>query len=291
LDGALIQTGEAADGLRDYLERLDLDPAQLGKVEARLDQLHTLARKHHIQPRDLGARFEALRAQLRAIENSGVLAEELAARQAEALQRYQVSAAKLRKRREDAARKFGQAVSAQMQKLGMPDGRFSVALSESPGDRPQSHGTEQIEYMVCINPGQPDRPLTKVASGGELSRISLSIQVAAGRDSGIPTLIFDEVDAGVGGAIAEVVGRLLRKLSTRRQVICVTHLPQVAALSNHHFLVAKNTAKKNTWTTATALRERDRVEEIARMLGGMKISEKTRAHAREMLETGAKPQG
>jgi len=287
LDGALIQAGEAADGMKEYLERLDLDPAQLGRVEARLDQLHTLARKHHIQPRDLCARFEALTAQLQAIEDSGARAGELAQRQAEALQRYGTCAAKLRKCREKAAVEFGQAVAKQMKKLGMPEGRFSVLLSDSPGDRPQSHGTEQAEYLVGINPGQPERPMTKVASGGELSRISLAIQVAAGRDSGIPTLIFDEVDAGVGGAIAEVVGRLLRKLSARRQVICVTHLPQVAALSNHHFLVAKSSAKKNTWTTATALEERDRVEEIARMLGGMKISEKTRAHAREMLESGS----
>jgi DNA repair protein RecN (Recombination protein N) len=262
---------------------VDLDPARLGTVEARLDELHTLARKHHIQPRELGERLEQLSAQLRALENSETVAAELATRQAEALQRYQSAAAKLRKRRQEAAGGFGQAVSAQMRKLGMPDGRFTVALSEVPADRPQSHGTEQVEYLVGINPGQPDRPLTKVASGGELSRISLAIRVASGRDSGIPTLIFDEVDAGVGGAIAEVVGRLLRQLSSRRQVVCVTHLPQVAALSNHHFLVAKSTAKNSTWTTATALRERERVEEIARMLGGMKISEKTRAHAREML--------
>jgi DNA repair protein RecN (Recombination protein N) len=283
LDGALIQIGEATDGLRDYLEKVDLDPARLGKVESRLDELHALARKHHIQPRDLCEHFAALKAQLRALENSSVAAADLAARQAEALARYATAAAALRKRREAAAREFGRAVTAQMKKLGMPDGRFSVQLAEAPAERPQAHGADQVEYLVGINPGQPDRPLTRVASGGELSRISLAIQVAGGRDSGIPTLIFDEVDAGVGGAIAEVVGRLLRQLAAKRQVICVTHLPQVAALSNHHFLVAKTSEKKNTWTTATALRDRDREEEIARMLGGMKISDKTRAHAREML--------
>jgi DNA repair protein RecN (Recombination protein N) len=286
VDGAVIQLSEAADGLRDYLERLDLDPGRLGAVESRLDQLHTLARKHHIQPRELVNRQRALQEQVRALENSEAAAGAIAERQAEALRRYQAAAIRLRKRRQEAARGFGRAVSAQMRKLGMPDGRFSVLISDSPGDQPQSQGTEQVEYMVGINPGQPDRPLTKVASGGELSRISLAIQVASGRDSGIPTLIFDEVDAGVGGAIAEVVGRLLRQLSGRRQVICVTHLPQVAALSNHHYLIAKSTAKNNTWTTATALQEGDRVEEIARMLGGMKISEKTRAHAREMLSGG-----
>jgi DNA repair protein RecN (Recombination protein N) len=247
LDTASIQVSEAADTLRRYLDSLDLDPARLEAVERRLELLHDLARKHHVTPQALPGHLAALRERLRALEDGASRVEVLEREQAAALERYQ------------------------------------AAVTHTPAGTPQQHGDDVVEYQVMLNPGQPERPLAKVASGGELSRISLAVQVTGGRDRGIPTLIFDEVDAGIGGAVAGIVGALLKRLSGSRQVLCVTHLPQVAARGDHHLRVEKKTGRKETHTTVTPLGDRERVEEIARMLGGLTISDKTRAAARELL--------
>jgi DNA repair protein RecN (Recombination protein N) len=174
-------------------------------------------------------------------------------------------------------------VSRHIHELGMPGGRFSIALEARPAADYSPHGMEQVEFLVGANPGQPPRPLAKVASGGELSRISLAIQVVAARDVRVPTLIFDEVDAGIGGGVAEMVGKQLRSLGGSHQVLCVTHLPQVAALAHHHWQVSKQTRNGETFTAVAALSETARCEEIARMLGGVEITRQTRAHAKEMI--------
>ena len=178
-----------------------------------------------------------------------------------------------------------------MQTLGMRGGCFKIEISEVVTDALSAHGRDQIEFLVSANPGQPPRPLARVASGGELSRISLAIQVIAATDTHIPTLIFDEVDAGVGGAVAETVGRQMQLLGKHHQVMCVTHLPQVAAQAHHHLQVSKLTGDKTTRTRIRPLTGDERVEEIARMLGGQKITGSTRQHAREMLQLGSKTPG
>jgi DNA repair protein RecN (Recombination protein N) len=283
LDTASIQVSEAADTLRRYLDSLDLDPARLEAVERRLELLHDLARKHHVTPQALPGHLAALRERLRALEDGASRVEVLEREQAAALERYQAAAKKLGAGRAKAAAEFSRRVTEQLRQLGMPHGTFQAAVTHAPAGTPQQHGDDLVEYQVMLNPGQPERPLAKVASGGELSRISLAVQVTGGRDRGIPTLIFDEVDAGIGGAVAGIVGALLKRLSGSRQVLCVTHLPQVAARGDHHLRVEKKTGRKETHTTVTPLGDRERVEEIARMLGGLTISDKTRAAARELL--------
>lgn len=283
LEAALIQLDEAAAELRRYLDRLEPDPGRLNEVEQRMDKLHDLARKHRVPPQHLPAHMEDLRSRLRALEDSSTLVAELRARQAQAQDRYQAAASALHKCREQAAARLTAALVKQVRELGMPNASFVIDVRNAPAETPQAHGDDQIEFLVTVNPGQPPRPLNRVASGGELSRISLAIQVIASRDAGTPTLVFDEVDAGIGGATAEIVGALLHRLAERRQILCVTHLAQVACQGDNHFQVEKLTTRNTTRTQVIALGRDRRVEEIARMLGGVKISEQTRAHAREML--------
>ncbi|WP_338926892.1 DNA repair protein RecN [Mycetohabitans endofungorum] len=281
LEPAEIQLQEAAYSLTHYAQRLELDPARLAQVEARLDALHSTARKFRMQPDALPDELLARRAQLQALDAATDI-DALRAAQACAEQAYMALAGRLSKARVKAAKALSSAVTTGMQDLSMAGGRFEVALEPLPEGG--QHGLEQVEFRVAGHAGVPLRPLAKVASGGELARISLALSVIASTASPTPTLIFDEVDSGIGGAVAEVVGRLLHQLGQIRQVLCVTHLPQVAARGEHHFSVAKSTdAQGAARSEVTALDRASRVEEVARMLGGVEITATTRKHAKEML--------
>ncbi|NCA88574.1 MAG: DNA repair protein RecN [Gammaproteobacteria bacterium] len=282
--GAAIQVEEAASGLRQYLDGLELDPALLEQVEARLAQVHDLARKYRVLPHELPETLDRLRGELAGLEGNEVSLDMLTQERDGAWQRYREQALALSAARQAAGARLSATVTAAMAELSMKGGRFEVQLTRLAEDAASSQGLDRVEFLVSANPGQPLQPLAKVASGGELSRISLCIQVATAECAAIPTLVFDEVDVGIGGAVAEVVGRLLRALGERRQVLCVTHLPQVAAQAHHHLQVRKETRDGQTHTHITRLGAAARIDEIARMLGGTTITEKTLAHAREMIE-------
>jgi DNA repair protein RecN (Recombination protein N) len=278
---------EASYSLSHYAQRLELDPDRLAEVEKRLDALHSAARKFRLQPESLPEEHQARRAQLDALDAAADL-DSLRAAESKAKDAYLAEAKQLSKARAKAAKALGSAVTTGMQELSMAGGSFEVALVALPDGG--AHGLEQIEFRVAGHAGVPLRPLAKVASGGELARISLALAVIASAASPTPTLIFDEVDTGIGGGVAEVVGRLLHQLGRDRQVLCVTHLPQVAARGDHHFQVAKSTNGKNgkgskstTFSTVTPLDKASRIEEVARMLGGLEITATTRKHAKEML--------
>lgn len=281
LEPAEIQLQEASYSLSHYAQRLDLDPDRLAQVETRLDALHSTARKFRLPPETLHDEHEARRAQLAELD----AAADLSALQAvadKAKQAYLADAQKLSKARAQAAKALGVAVTTGMQELSMAGGSFEVALV--PLAEGGAHGLEQVEFRVAGHAGVPLRPLAKVASGGELARISLALAVIASAASPTPTLIFDEVDTGIGGGVAEVVGRLLHQLGQMRQVLCVTHLPQVAARGDHHFQVAKGEdGEGGIVSTVVPLDRASRIEEVARMLGGLEITATTRKHAKEML--------
>ncbi len=287
LESANIQINEATTELRHYLDGLELDPGRLKTVEERITALHDIARKHKVRPEALAAHLETLKTELQNLEDSEQLLADLGRKRDLALQAYRKATAELHERRKKTATKLGKAIEAKLKELGMPGGRFEIDVQAVEKDTPQRDGMDRIEYLVSVNPGQPLQPLSKVASGGELSRISLAIQVIGSKDKGLPTLIFDEVDAGIGGGVAEIVGKLLHSLAGSHQVFCVTHLPQVASQGNHHLQVNKSTHAQTTLTQVIKLNKDERIEEIARMLGGLKITEQTRAHAREMLKTNS----
>lgn len=284
LDGAAIPLQEAVNELRHYLDHLEGDPGRLHKVEQRLADIHDLARKHRVAPGELPDLHRRLAQELADIEGADARLEQLRKEVAAAREAYLVLAEKLSNARADRARELQKQVTARMQQLGMPGGRFEIRLERVTEDQYSAHGLERVEFLVSANPGQPLKPLNKVASGGELSRISLAIQVITAQSGRIPTLIFDEVDVGVGGGVAEIVGQQLRALSEQRQVLCVTHLPQVAAQGRHHIQVSKETKKEAVKITLRPLGVEERRDEIARMLGGVKITEQTLAHAGEMLD-------
>ncbi len=281
---AAIQAREAGGELRDYVDGLSLDPARLQAVDERLGLVHELARKHHIPPEQLPAILEQLEAELATLEQAEVQMEHIDAAVAEARAAYETVAKKLSASRQRAAKKLAKAVTQNLHQLGMPHGQFEIALETL--DASNASGLERIEYHVTTNPGQPLQAMARVASGGELARISLAIQVITANSGSIPTLIFDEVDVGIGGGIAEVVGRLLRNLSDTRQVLCVTHQPQVASLAHQHLQVSKQAGKQKTHTDVSPILAQERVDEIARMLGGLEITEQTLSHARERIERG-----
>ena len=289
LDGALIQAREASDALRDYVAGLDLDPARLDWIDQRLASVQQIARKHRIKPEELPALLEQSRAELDRIDHADEHFEALEKAIATLERDYTATALEVRAKRHHAARELETKISAAMHELGMPGGRFEIAVEALPDGEPTAHGLDRIEFRVSANPGQPPLPLTKVASGGELSRISLAIQVIATHANGIPVLVFDEVDTGIGGAVAEVVGRQLRALGANRQVLCVTHLPQVAAQAHRHCLVQKLTGDATTRTRIRVLSDSERVDEIARMLGGVELTAQTRAHAEEMMQRAQRP--
>ena len=280
---AQIQVQEASTSLRDQVERLDLDPARLDWVEKRLSAIHDLARKHQVRPEDLTEHTQNLSAELKGLESAGEEIEKLKAEINELLEQYQKAAQKLTAARNKTAETLSAQVQAIIRELGMPQGVFQIAINPIDDSKPRATGADQVEYQVTANPGQTARSLGKVASGGELSRISLAIQVIAAESTHVPSLIFDEVDTGIGGGVAEIVGRQLATLGESRQNLCVTHLPQVAAQADHHLFVGKQVIDDMTRTRIRVLSQSERIEEIARMLGGVDITAQTRAHAAEML--------
>ena len=280
LEPARIQLQEAVYALNDYLGRIELDPERLRTVEARLEAIHSASRKFHVAPDDLPAEFQNLSERLAQLADASDL-DALRAQEEKLAQAYRTLAQKLSKERAKAAKSLSSAVTAAMQDLSMSGGRFDIALHAA---EPAAHGLEQVEFLVAGHAGTTPRSLAKVASGGELARIALAISVIASSATATPTLIFDEVDSGIGGGVAEVVGRLLKRLGQDRQVLCVTHLPQVASQAAQHFQVSKGTiADGRTVSRILALPAAERVEEIARMLGGLEITATTRKHARELL--------
>jgi DNA repair protein RecN (Recombination protein N) len=285
LESAAAQLDEAVHALRHYADRVDLDPARLAEVERRVEALHAAARRFRTQPEALAGLLESLEARLGELVVASNL-EEIVRQEADARARYDGLAEKLSAQRKTAAAKLGKEVTAAMKELAMAGGRFEAALR--PVDGGSAHGNEAIEFLVSTNPGQEPRPLAKVASGGELSRISLAIQVITSKAAAVPTMIFDEVDSGIGGAVAEIVGRKLGALGRERQVLCVTHLAQVAAQADHQWSVAKSSANGNVRSHVDVLGDDARVEELARMLGGTKITSTTRKHAAEMLALRAR---
>ena len=288
VEQAGVQVREAADAVRRILERLELDPARLQEVEQRLEAIHDLARKHRVRPEELPRRITALRADLEGSERAAGELEHCEARRAAAVAAYRAAAAKLSAARRKCAKDLSTKVAAIIRALGMPKAEFQAVVEGAPAPQPRLTGDDEVRFDFSANPGQPPRALAKVASGGELSRVSLAIQVVANQSRAAATLIFDEVDAGVGGATAETVGARLRQLAERRQVLCVTHLAQVAAQGDHHYAIRKEARGGKTLTRVRALDNTGRVEELARMLGGREITASTQAHAAEMLERARK---
>ena len=282
VDAAQIQLDEAVAALRRYLDKSDLDASRLAEVDARLSALHGAARKFRTAPEELAGLFATSRARLDALASAGNL-DALRARESALRDAWAKQAKALSKKRAAAAKRMGQEVTRAMQDLNMEGGRFEVALADG---EPTASGTDRVEFLVAGHAGVPPKPLARVASGGELARISLAISVIAATATPVATLIFDEVDAGIGGAVADTVGRLLKRLGQNRQVLAVTHLPQVAAHGDQHFVVLKES--DDAGRPVSRLRQLDRktrIEEVARMLGGQEITETTRKHAREMLAT------
>jgi DNA repair protein RecN (Recombination protein N) len=284
LDGALIQVDESLTSLRNYLNDMELDASRLQQLEERLGTIHDLARKYRVKPAQLPDKLSEIEEDLQQLENSEVELAELTQIVDRQRTAYLELGKELSTKRKGVAQRLSDEITRAMQKLGMPGGEFRVSLHDLQPDQATANGFEQVEFMVSANPGMPLQPLSKVASGGELSRISLAIQVATISCGSTPTLVFDEVDVGIGGGVAEIVGQMLRSLAANRQILCVTHLPQVAAQAMHHFQVQKTTQKKTTWTGIAKLQEQERIQEIARMLGGVQITEQTLAHAQEMID-------
>lgn len=283
LNTAMIQVEEAGTELSRAADSMEINPGRLQEVDERLSAVHQLARKHRVKPDELASFHQELKQQLSgassADEQLAKLEKELAALK----QAYQAQADTLSKARDKGAKALSKAVNEQLARLDMKAAAFSVALHRGSNDRPSSKGNESIEFLVSTNPGQPPKPLIKIASGGELSRISLAIQVVTAQTSAIPSLIFDEVDVGIGGQVALSVGELLRKLGERGQVLCVTHQAQVASQGNHHLYVSKSAGKSAISTKVEELSGEAKVTEIARMLGGDANNESSMAHARQMM--------
>lgn len=280
LDSAAAQMQEAAYGLRHYVQRLDMDPDRLRQAEQRLEQVHDMARKYRIAAEQLPLLLRESAARLAELQQLGS-AETLQRQEADARAVYQTKAGELSSVRQLMAQELGSRVSEAMQQLAMEGGRVEVALHALAEGN--AHGLEQVEFLVSSHSSLAPKPLVKVASGGELSRISLAIQVVTSKVAAVPTLIFDEVDVGIGGGVAEVVGKMLQSLGAERQVLCITHLPQVAALGHQHWQVSKDVQDGQVVSQIAVLDRRQRIEEVARMLGGVTITDTTRQHAAEML--------
>ncbi len=284
LDSVAIQLGEASQALSRVLDDADLDPASLAETEARLGRIHELARRHRVPAGELVAHREALGTELASLDDAEGRLRQLDRDIAAADQDWCKAATVLTRARREAAQSLSREVTALMADLGMAGGAFVAELEPDSGSDPAEHGAERVEFLVAPNPGQPPRPLRKTASGGELSRIALAIEVAALGHDATPTMVFDEVDSGIGGAVAETVGSRLRALGTRCQVLCVTHLPQVAAQGHAHYHVNKTVHDGQTLSQVSLLDAAARAEELARMLGGREITSTTREHARQMLD-------
>ncbi|UVE17082.1 DNA repair protein RecN [Pseudomonas sp. LS44] len=285
LASAQIQVEEAVGELKRFLDHFDADPKRQQLIEERLDSIYTLARKHRIQPGELAALQQQLFEELEGLNADDQAGERLTDELAAFARHYQEKADQLSEQRQQAAATLAIAVEREMQQLGMPGGRFNIELRPLEAQEPHPIGLELVEFLVSANPGQPPKSLAKVASGGELSRISLAIQVITAQTSRVPTLVFDEVDVGIGGPTAEVVGQLLRRLGERGQVLTVTHLPQVAAQGHQHLFVHKAREVDATHTAVAKLDTGGRIEEIARMLGGLDLTDESLAHARKMVSS------
>lgn len=285
LDSAIIQIEEAASELQHHVDSVELDPERLRDVEERLDTIYQVARKHRVQPEQLHVLHRELQEELDAFSSSDERIAELENELATLLQDYRVTADKVSKKRQQAAKELQKKVEKQLASLSMANCRIEVSLQQRDSDSPHPHGQEDVELLVSTNPGAASGPLNKIASGGELSRISLAIQVVTAQVTTVPTMVFDEVDVGIGGATAEIVGKLLHTLGQSSQVLCVTHQPQVASQGDHHLRVQKTTSKNAVRTELQRLADDDKIEEIARMLGGVAITENTLAHAKEMIGT------
>lgn len=282
LEEARIQVEEASNTLRNFVESLDTDPRRLQEVEDRLSTAYQLARKHRVAPGELVDAQAKLEEELQAYENGDESIEALTHQTEQLAKEFSTHAARLSEMRRLAAKELDQAITKQLKTLHMPSVTFCTELAST--NKFTVGGMETTEFLVSMNPGQPAKPLAKVASGGELSRISLAIQVILAQSTTIPTLVFDEVDVGIGGGTAEIVGRLLQQLGNQGQILCVTHLPQVASCGEHHLHVSKTIQNGQTESSIQYLSAQAREEEVARMLGGMDITETTRKHAREMLD-------
>ncbi|MFK7831256.1 MAG: DNA repair protein RecN [Congregibacter sp.] len=285
LDSAAIQLQEAQSELQQYLADRESNPQRLAEVNARLDSIYGLARKHRVMPDALAGHHGSLAEELASLDSSDERLEALDAELAAARKKYANAAKKLSAARKGAAAKLEREVAGLLKKLSMANCEFTVALSLREGGEPHPLGNEEVELLISTNAGAPPQSLARIASGGELSRISLAIQVVTAGATTVPSMVFDEVDVGIGGAVAEVVGRLLADMGRGAQVLCVTHLPQVAAQGVHHLVVAKAGKGKKLSSQIQQLDATARVDEIARMLGGLKMTDNTRAHAREMLES------
>ncbi|NNM58432.1 MAG: DNA repair protein RecN [Legionellales bacterium] len=285
LANALIEITEAENEVREFALQIELNPARLQEIDTRLNQLHQLARKHKISVEELPDYFLELKNKLDNLTHSQTKLASLHHEEQEALVKYHITADKLHKNRVDAAKRLNQQVTANMQILGMTGGEFCISINKQTNALPTAHGTDKVEFLVKTNPGQTLQPMANIASGGELSRISLAIQVITAQAVDTPTLVFDEVDVGIGGGIAEIVGKLLRRLGAHAQILCITHLPQVAAQGHHHLRIHKETQKGETRSHVTSLTPDLRIEELARMLGGIKITQQSLAHAKEMLDS------
>ena len=269
--------------LRRFLDYQEVDPAQLQTIEQQMGVLQTLSRKHQVKPEGLYPLQLQLEKEYAKLGKSDERIAELEKLVLHYQNAYRPLADALSKQRQESAQKLQQQISAMMKELGMPNGEFLIEINILESECPKLNGNETVSFLITTNVGLPPKPLSKIASGGELSRISLAIQVATATDKSTPTMIFDEVDSGIGGGIAEIVGQKLRQLSENRQVLCVTHLPQVAAQAHQHLYVSKQNVDEMTASQLSILTSDDRVYEIARMLGGVEITPNTLAHAREML--------
>lgn len=283
LSEAQIQTEEAAQQLRRFLESQEADPQRMEILENQIAVIQNLSRKHHVKPDELPELLDKLEQELDGLTHSSERIEALKISTAQLLDQYNQLAEQLSQQRKLASKNLARQISAMIKELGMPQGEFLVDITVQDLEAPKLNGRDKVEFLVSANPGLPAKPLAKVASGGELSRISLAIQVTTSSDKTTPTMIFDEVDTGIGGGIAEIVGQKLRSLSQNRQVMCVTHLPQVASQAHYHLYVEKNNKADITSSSVRVLNDEERVQEIARMLGGVNITANTLAHAKEML--------
>lgn len=282
VNAAIIQCDEAVNEMQQFAERIQLDPEQLHSVEERMSAIHHLARKYHLDSNLLFHHGRQLEEELENLQDSEYRLAHLQLQLIKINKSYELVALKLRESRLKYAKKLATEITDSIQQLGMPKGLIEIEIS--PLDKIHPHGLDKVEYKVCTNPGMEPDSLNKVASGGELSRISLAIQMITSQRGSTPTLLFDEVDVGIGGATAALVGQMLRNLGERLQIFCVTHQPQVAACAHNHFMVEKQSDHKQTVTRITLLKSADKIDEIARMLGGLIITEQTRSHAKELLD-------
>ncbi|MDT8452606.1 MAG: DNA repair protein RecN [Gammaproteobacteria bacterium] len=283
LQDALVQIDESVAQLRTYGDAIELNPAELEVIEQRLQVILDLARKHRVEPGALGELHQQLAHELSELDHADERLEELRNEYKTLEQTYRNAAQSLSNSRSKAAKKLDKAITKAMQTLGMSGGKFIIEISRNDNEKRSAHGIDRIDFTVTANTGQPCKTLARVASGGELARISLAIQMITAAQTRIPTLIFDEVDSGVGGRIAEIVGQHLRILGNSNQVVCITHLPQVASQAHQHLRVHKQSDKKQTRTGVDTLSRQQRIEEIARMLSGIDITQQSLAHAEEMI--------